>query len=126
MTGILAAAVGAAAGFVAGDQFGDRSRKQAPTAGGGAFLAGERRSRLDAPYGIVKARDGGSMTITSFGRDVRVDAGDSTVVSKAGAAVLTDITEGELIIVSGTTDSAGVVQADEIIVLPTQWIFLLG
>jgi hypothetical protein len=119
VTAILAAAVGAAAGFAAGNQLGERSKPQQ------RVFAADRDTSASVPFGVVTKRDGNSVTITSYGRDIVVEADDSTVVSKADAAALADIAEGDTVVVSGRTD-AGVVKAKEIVVLPTQWVLLLG
>jgi hypothetical protein len=118
VTAIVAAAVGAGIGVAAGYQLGEEpSRTLAPA---------KKSSRLDAPYGSVTSVNGGSVTITSFGRELEVETDGDTVIAKAAGATLDEIEEGETIIVSGEADADGVVHADQIVVLPKQWLFLLG
>lgn len=117
VTAIVAVAVGALTGIAAGYQLGDR---QAPA------LLGATASKHRSPYGSVTKVDDGSVTITSFDREVIVKTGADTVVTKARGASVDDIVEGDTIIVSGKADGKGRVRADEIVVLPTQWLFLLG
>jgi Domain of unknown function (DUF5666) len=117
VTAIVAAAVGAGIGVAAGYQLGEEPS---------TVPAARRSSRLEAPYGSVTSVTGGSFTITSFGREVEVETDDATVIARAGGATLDEIEEGETIIVSGEADADGVVQANEIVVLPKQWLFLLG
>jgi hypothetical protein len=120
VTAIVAAAVGALVGIAAGYQLSDHGA--APV-----FKAAQsEKSRHRAPYGVVTTVGPDSVTITSFGRDVTVKTSADTIVSATEDATLADIDEGETIIVSGDAANDGTVRADEIVVLPTRWLFLLG
>ena len=108
--------MGAGAGIAAGYQLGnDRS----------TIVSASKPSMLArTPFGSVTKVDGGSVTISGFGRETLIETSDATVVARSVDASVADIVAGETIVVSGKADADGVVHADQIVVLPKQWLFL--